>query len=323
MGLSCEAPVRLSFINFYETKGNASLTCRRYGISRKTFYKWDERFNDRNLLSLEDKSKAPKKRRKWQVTREQEMRIIKIRKKYLRWGKMKLKIEYANEYGEEISSWKIQRVIEKHQLYYDVPKQQKKRRRKKSQKRRIQTLQIRKRMGFLIHLDTIVQYYEGTRRYIITAIDDLSRIGYSRMYKGIGSRNAADFLKRLNYLLEGQIENVHHDNGSEFHKHFVKACEDLKIPQYWSRIRRPKDNAKLERFNRTLQEEFMELDMTADPVDEVGEVNRELTEWLITYNFKRLHQALDYEVPWEYARRYSQVLPMYSSSTRFCENTFF
>ena len=318
MGLSRETLVRLSYINFYETKakGNVSLTCRRYGISRKTFYKWHKRFNDRNLLSLENESKAPKKRRKWQVSWEQERRIIKIRKKYLRWGKMKLKVEYENEYGEKISSWKIQKVIEKHQLYYDVPKQQKKRRRKKSQKRRIQTLQIKKRMGFLIHLDTIIQYYDGARRYIITAIDDLSRIGYARMYKGIGSQNAADFLKRLNYLLEGRIENVHHDNGSEFHKHFIKACEELGIPQYWSRVRRPKDNSKLERFNRTLQEEFTEFSMLADPADQIDKVNQELTEWLIVYNFRRPHQALDYETPWEYARRYCKVLPMYSSSTR-------
>ncbi|MBN2222916.1 MAG: transposase, partial [Vallitaleaceae bacterium] len=292
-----------------------ALTCRRYGISRKTFYKWYNRFNNRNLLSLEDQSRAPKRRRKWEITREQEARIVKLRKKNLRWGKMKLWIRYREKYGEEISSWKVQRVIEKHQLYYNVPKQTRKRRKKKSQKRRIQTLKVKKRTGFLIHLDTIVQYYEGTRRYIITAIDDVSRIGYARMYNGIGSQNAADFLKRLNYLLEGKIENVHHDNGSEFHKHFAKACADLKIPQYWSRVRRPKDNAKLERFNRTLQEEFMDLDLMADPIDQIDVVNRELTEWLIIYNFKRPHQALDYKVPWEYASLYSQVLPMYSSSS--------
>ncbi len=315
--LSREARVRLAYINFYETKGkrNASLTCRRFGISRKTFYKWHKRFDDRDLTTLENYSRAPKTRRKWEVTRLQETRIIKLRKKYLRWGKMKLKIKYQQEYGEEISSWRIQKVIEKHQLYYDVPKQQKKRRRKKSQKRRIQTLQIKKRAGFLLHLDTIVQHYEGVRRYIITAIDDLSRIGYARMYPGIGSQNAADFLKRLNYLLERQIENVHHDNGSEFHKHFRRACEELGIPQYWSRVRKPKDNAKLERFNRTLQEEFMELRMMNDPVTDVPGVNRELTEWLIVYNFERPHEALDYEVPWQYARKFCKVLPMYSSST--------
>ena len=103
-----------------------------------------------------------------------------------------------------------------------------------------------------MYLDTIILHYDGVRRYIITAMDDVSRVAYARMYKTASSASATDFLQRLYYVLEGQIENIHTDNGSEFHKYFMQACINSNLVQYWSRVRTPKDNSKLERF-KTLQ----------------------------------------------------------------------
>ena len=78
--------------------------------------------------------------------------------------------------------------------------------------------------------------------------------------------------------MNGKIENVQTDNGSEFHGEFEEACTKLEIEHYWSRVKTPKDNAGNERFNRTLQEEFIDLgNSTAD----VDEFNRRLTEWVI------------------------------------------
>jgi putative transposase len=108
---------------------------------------------------------------------------------------------------------------------------------------------------------------------------------------------------------------LHHDNGSEFEKDFKKACQELSLPQWYSRVRTPKDNAVLERFNRTIQEEF--VDMAYAGVEDIKEFNQELTEWLVEYNAVRPHQALDYLTPLEYIDTYlnTKVLPMYSSST--------
>jgi transposase InsO family protein len=58
-------------------------------------------------------------------------------------------------------------------------------------------------------------------------------------------------------VLNGKIENVQKDNGSEFHRHFDAACETISLTHYLSRVKTPKDNAVNERFNRTLQEEFV------------------------------------------------------------------
>jgi transposase InsO family protein len=168
----------------------------------------------------------------------------------------------------------------------------------------------------LWHVDTVIfTLTEGGYRYLLTAIDDFSKLAYARLYTTHSSRNATDFLKRLHYLTEGEIINLHHDNGSEFEKDFKVACEALSLPQWYSRVRTPKDNAVLERFNRTIQEEFVE--MIAIGLEDIEEVNQRLTPWLIEYNSVRPHQALDYLTPLEYIELHPQnkMSPMSPSST--------
>lgn len=312
--LSQEAKQRLKWMDYYRKCQNAAQTCRYFGIAPKTFYYWKKRYNPWQLESLESRSRRPKKTRDWEVSRFQEFRILALRRKYLRYGKEKLKILYEQEYHEKISSWKIQRVIEKHQLYYQPAKivKLRKKRRQNQAKKRITELKRELRTGFLIALDTIVIYWNGLKRYILTAIDVHSKIAFARMYAGKGAKNTTDFLKRVHYLLEAKIENIQTDNGSEFAGDFRRAAQELGLNHYFSRVKTPTDNPVDERFNRTLQEEFIALgNMTTD----CQTFNRELTEWLIEYNFKRPHQALDYETPVEFHYKYHKVLPMYPSST--------
>ena len=79
--LACQ---RLEWIIYYETKAkrDAAFTARHFGISRKTFYKWFNRFQDgRNFPGLEDQDRAPKRKRQREITPLEEERIINIRKK--------------------------------------------------------------------------------------------------------------------------------------------------------------------------------------------------------------------------------------------------
>ncbi|MFZ2202152.1 MAG: integrase core domain-containing protein, partial [Microgenomates group bacterium] len=117
----------------------------------------------------------------------------------------------------------------------------------------------------------------------------------------------------LIYLSNHQIVNAHHDNGVEFEGEFEKACEELNIQQIYSRVRRPKDNPALERFNRTIQEEWLEVSEVG--LDNIGQANLDLTEWLVLYDFDRPHQALDYQSPIEYATSRFPVSPMWAAST--------
>lgn len=315
--LSSKAQLKLEWLIFYSTIGkkNALFTAKHFGINPKTLHKWKKRFEEKDLSTLEEESRAPEKTRTREITGEQRTRIRTLRKRYIRWGKMKLQKRYIKIYREYISSWKVQKVIEEEHLYYNKQKARKEKLRRKQaqrqQKKRITEFVKEQKLHQLWHVDTVVfTLSPGGYRYLLTAIDDYSKLAYARLYTTHSSKQAADFLRRLHYLTEGEMINLHHDNGSEFKKDFEKACRELTLPQWYSRAHTPKDNAVLERFNRTIQEEF--VDLTDVGLEEVLSFNQRLSDWLEEYNLIRPHQSLDYLSPLEYI---DLVLPMYSSST--------
>ena len=321
--LSPGAQIRLEWLIFYNTVGkkNASLTASYFNTSRKTLHKWLKRFKETSLTTLENHSRRPHRTRQWEVDRKQERRIIELRKKYLKYGKVKLKVLYQKRYQEKISTWKIERVIRRYQLYPDYQEHEKKlkrlKRRQNKQKARINELKkngFNPQPGKLWHTDTIILWWYGRRRVIFTAIEDKTKLGLARAYASGSSRQAKDFLKRLVYLSNSEIKIIHSDNGSEFAGEFEKACLELGIKQIYSRVRTPKDNPALERFNWTVQDEWLALSELG--LDDIQEANQDLTEWLLEYNFNRPHQSLDYLTPIEYANKhYFKVLPMSPAST--------
>jgi putative transposase len=317
--LSRAARGRLEWIIFWQKhRKDIALTARHFGISRKTFYKWLARFEKNFLRGLEEASRAPRRKRSREYTPRQYENVVYLRTQHLRYGKMKLLALYKREHPEDrsISAWKVQCIIERAGLYYH-PMQQARINRKRSlarTRKKITELKRKLISGFLLCLDTVVRYIRGQKRYILTAIDRHTKVASARMYRTHSSDSARDFLHRLHILLDGKIENVQTDNGSEFHRHFDEACQALKLAHYWSRVRTPKDNAVNERFNRSLQDEFLAF---GNMTDDTELFNRRLTEWLIEYNFRRPHQALGYLPPINFTFKYHKVLPMYPSSTGF------
>lgn len=323
--LSTGARLRLEWMIFYSTVGEkkAKFTASHFGISRKTLHKWLKRFNEGNLRSLEERSRAPHHLRTWTVTLKEQERIVALRKKHLKYGKKKLKVLYKRKYKEEISTWKIERVIRRYQLFPDKEAYKKRLKkiqtRKKNPKQRIHTLRKEEKFGFLWHIDAIIIWWYGVRRVIFTAIEELTKIAYARICTTNSSGYAEDFLKRLMYLVEGKVEIIHSDNGSEFAGNFEKACQTLGIEQVYSRARTPKDNPSLERFNWTVQDEWLALSEVG--LDDPKDANKDLTNWLVEYNNYRPHESLDYQTPLEYAQQqFFKVLPMWSASTHFGES---
>lgn len=317
MKLSRKACLRLEWLIYYHTKAqkNASLTCRHFNIPRQIFYYWFNRFKEDNLRSLEDRDKAPKRVRQREITSLQEQRIIALRKTHIHWGKAKLSIIYFKTYQEKISSWKIQKTIERYKLYPNPKKNQRiqVKRLRAQRKKRITEFKKKPILGHLVHFDTIVIYWNGLKRYVFTMIDEFTKIAFARMYATKSSSNARDFFLRVNYLLDKRILNSHQDNGSEFKKYFEQACWKENVERYYSRPRTPKDNPSLERFNQTIEKEWLrDGHFTPD----IAKFNKELTPWIIEYNFIRPHQTLGNLTPVEWAIKYKQLSQMYSSSTR-------
>jgi transposase InsO family protein len=317
--LSKKAVARLNWITYYYTKANsnAKLTCRHFGLYRSQWYYWFNRFDETNLRTLEDNSRAPLKTRQKEFTPLQYERLVKLRKQYIRYGKVKLHRLYQKKYPSDmtLSEWKVQSIIQVSGIYYNPQKTAKtaSKRAKAAAKKRIAQLKKKPRTGYLICLDSMVRYWNGQKRYIITGIDKYAKLAFARMYRKHSSLTAEDFLLRLYYLMDGNIQNIQTDNGSEFMKHFDQACSRLKLNRYFSRVKTPQDNASNERFNRTLQDEFIRM---GNMTENVKLFNQRLSNWLVEYNFNRPHQTLEYLTPIEFIQKYGKVSKMWSSNTR-------
>ncbi|MCA9344001.1 integrase core domain-containing protein, partial [Candidatus Saccharibacteria bacterium] len=86
---------------------------------------------------------------------------------------------------------------------------------------------------------------------------------------------------------------------SEFYKHFIRACDERNIEQLWNYPKRPKNNGMVERFNRSIQEEFIDWNLDNLAYD-LEDFNNSLMDWCIWYNTKRPHYGLGLKSPMQY-----------------------
>ena len=145
--------------------------------------------------------------------------------------------------------------------------------------------------GHCVALDTIEKIIDGKRRYVITFEDLFTRFGFALETTSHASLAAKEFFEICVKVFPFSFAFVFvlTDNGSEFKKHFSEELKKLHLVHYHTYPGMPKMNAHLERFNRTLQDEFIDYHMNDLLVPE--EFNRKLAEYLIWYNTKRVHCA--------------------------------
>jgi putative transposase len=152
--------------------------------------------------------------------------------------------------------------------------------------------------GELVEIDTVSIFVDGLRRYLFTAIDLPTRFAFAYTYKSSSSAHARDFLEKLTYVAPFQISRVQTDNGHEFEKHFSQACREQNLVHYFNYPRHPQSNSHLERFNRTIQEQFAYWH--TDTLDEPDNFNRKLMDYLIWYNTEKPHRAIGKLPPLRY-----------------------
>jgi transposase InsO family protein len=144
--------------------------------------------------------------------------------------------------------------------------------------------------GDLVQMDTVhIMINKKQRMYVYTLIDLYSRIGYAMATKRISSGKSLLFLRKARTVLPFQISCIQTDNGSEFGSYFTQR---IGIVHRHSRIRKPNDNAHIERFNRTLQEECLN-----HVIRDVSKMNKALRQYLTHYNCKRHHFSLNFCTP--------------------------
>jgi len=152
--------------------------------------------------------------------------------------------------------------------------------------------------GDLVEIDTVDIFVDGLKRYLITAIDLPTRFAFAYCYKSSSSACARDFLGKLRSVAPFKITRIQTDNGHEFLKHFAQSCADNGLTHFFNYPEHPQSNGHLERFNRTIQEQFAYWN--TDSLDEPDVFNRLLMKYLLWYNTEKPHRSIGKLPPLRY-----------------------
>jgi transposase InsO family protein len=243
--------------------------------------------------------------------------IKSLREGHPRLGKEKIKIlldKYCQEENlEPVSVSKIGRIIKRNNWFFYLGKRTK--RGARANKKRVFGYEVKK-PGDLIQLDTVVRFEQGIKRYIFTAIDVVSRFSFAFTYKSISSKHASDFAQKLLKVIPYPISAIQTDNGSEFLKTFDQVLARGGVVHFFTYPRCPKQNGVVERFNRTIQEEFVESYRDLLCHDDPSIFNNLLVDYLLFYNLKRPHHSLGLKVPMQAVVEYLKESNMYWTDTR-------
>jgi len=322
--ITTKANTRKKILSFWHKYG-LKATADAYGVSRSTLYSWWKIYKDSGYIdsSLDPGSQAPIRRRKRIVDYRIIAEIKRLRLEVCpNMGKDKVKIFLDQSCKENnlktISASTIGRIIKDKRIYHH--------RQKVTHFGKITTIKRTKKLrklkdftadsvGDLIKIDTIVKFDWGIKRYIITAVDTHTRYTFAWTYQRPNSANAKDFFQKLEQVFPYRIKRVQTDNGSEFHKYFKDYLEEQGIIHYWNYPGKPFLNGHIEKYNKTIQDEFIDRHLIS--LKETAKFNHRMMDYLIWYNTKRPHWSLKLMSPVDYLLKNNYLSRMCWTNTDF------
>jgi transposase InsO family protein len=153
---------------------------------------------------------------------------------------------------------------------------------------------IAEKPGMLVEIDTIHVGTSGSQLYVYTLLDVHSRWAHAMPSLRINTHKSLSFVDATRVFAPFAFQTLQSDHGSEFSKWFTKRIVERGMAHRHARIRTPNDNAHLERFNRTIQQECLKR----IPRD-IRLWRKELPEYLRYYNTERPHMGLNMKTPEE------------------------
>ena len=263
-----------------------------FSVPASTIYRWRALMKKHHghLSALNNKSRAPKRTRTRIIPAGLKDEIIRLRTRHPRMGKTQ--IFHTIKHQIKTSESTVGRVLKDMRERWQLPLRGEKPYKKKT---RVQKDRRQEKVG--IEADTVVRYVNGIKWYFVTAIDLKTRKAYVYVTHKHSSMQASNVMKSIDI----EIPCVQTDNGSEFLKNFHTYCVLRKIPHYFIYPNTPKMNAHIERFNRTLEEEFIMWNkrLMVDR-NNLEKVNEKLQEYVTYYNTDRPHTSLGFVSPEEY-----------------------
>jgi transposase InsO family protein len=307
---------RFEFVKLASVEGQEfSEACSRFGISRKTGYKWMARFREEGESGLVDRSRRPE-RSPGKSSAKTESMVVKLREKHPCWGGRKLRKRLLNLERRDVpSASTITSILGRHGLLSEIDGA--------GERRTVQRFERESpnelwQMDFKGHFAMV----GGGRCHPLTVLDDHSR--YSIGIRACENEQASTVMAELVTMFRqyGLPVQMMMDNGSPWGD---PGGQPWTIVTSWlvrlgirvSHIRphHPQTQGKDERFHRTLKAEVLRdrshLDLSA--------CQRDFDPWRDIYNRERPHEGIGMNVPASRyrlsERRYPEELPLIEYGT--------
>lgn len=148
--------------------------------------------------------------------------------------------------------------------------------------------------GDLVQIDTVhfIDWQTKERFYLYTLIDVYSRTAYAEVHPILRQTISLAVALRAQRAMGFAFDTIQADNGPEFQRYFHDMLSAKGITLRHSRVRQSNDNAHVERFNRTIQDECLSKYPTKS-----GTSQTKLNAFLHYYNTERKHLGIGLKRP--------------------------
>ncbi len=310
------AQKRLTLLQVAERIRNVSEACRCHSVSRSQFYEYKRAFQERGFDGLMDRPPIPKSFPN-ETPADVKEKVIALSLKHPAWGPVRLSDNLRLE-GISVSPSTIRNIWIKEDLVTRYKRLLRLEEEKNGQDVDLTEEQIRflekanpcfrerkvesTHPGYLLSQDTFhVGRIKGVGRIWLQAVvDTYGSFAFGKLYTSKLPETAVDVLyDRVMPFYESQgikVENILTDNGREYcgrpmiHPYQI-FLELNDIEHRRTKVARPRTNGFVERFNRTVLDEFFRETFRDKFYTSVEELQEDLDKWLYHYNYERPHRG--------------------------------
>jgi transposase InsO family protein len=304
---------RVKFIGLFNSgQRTVSGLCREFGISRKTAYKWAQRFEQEGLQGLQEHSRAPHEM-PWETAPEIQELLLAARKRHPTWGPRKLKawLEDSDDHLELPAPSTIGDLLKRQGLIH--PRRRRLKRPVPKSPFGIQILEPNQEWD--VDFKGEFRLGDGGYCFPLTLSDAFSRYLLEvRALEGTAGARTRPFFERA-FRDFGLPWTIRSDNGTPFASTGLGRLSALSV--WWIKLgirpvrgrpHHPQDNGRHERMHRTLKAET-----TRPPAFESRGQQKRFDAFRREYNDERPHEALGQRPPariyWASSRPFPRTTP--------------
>lgn len=281
--------------------------CSEYKISRKTGYKWIERFRTQGVDGLINLSQRPHSSNDRTSSEFTEI-ILNARNQFPAWGARKLRQYLINKGHSSLPcEMTFNRILKKHGMIDPI----------ESEKRQHFIRFEKEKPNDLWQMDFKGHFKMGSKRcHPLTVLDDHSR--FSIVLRACEAETFIEVKRGLEIAFHeyGLPDQMAMDNGSPWKgsppwslSRLTVWLMRLGIKVSHSSVRHPQTLGKEERFHRSLKEEVLKYHQFRN----LEETQKIFNDWKYIYNFERPHEGIGLQCPYQRykpsSRPYHENLP--------------